>query len=216
MRITQTSGLVPTVTTTRRFRMGSSTTKFKRYFLGVWILIITLALVSCGGSNAGDQAGTTQSITFWPAPTPAQQGFWTEMAKAYMSQHKGVQITVRAMPESPSSEAAIQTALAGGTAPTASENIFTGFAGQLVNSQALVPLDQMPGWNDLMTSRHMDQTIQGWKFSDNHTYVLPIYTNAILVSWRLDILKQIGYDKPPQTYSEILQMGDELKQKFPD
>jgi multiple sugar transport system substrate-binding protein len=138
------------------------------------------------------------------------------MAKAYMAQHTNVHITVRAMPESPSSEAGIQSALAGGTAPTASENIFTGFAGQLIHDQAVVPLDQMPGWNDVLSASHMTQTIQGWKSGDNHTYVLPLYTNAILVAWRSDILKQLGYDQPPQTYSQLMAMGQKLRQKFPD
>lgn len=183
-----------------------------------WRIALTLVatsvfLAACGGSQGS--TGTTQ-ITFWAAPNPPQQAFWTNMARAYMSQHADVQITVRAMPESPTSEAGIQAALAGGTAPTASENIFTGFAGQLVSDQAIVPLDQMPGWSDLIAARHMDQTIAGWKFADGHTYVLPLYTNAMLFGWRMDILKQIGYDRPPQTYSQIIAMGEKLQQKFPD
>ena len=199
--------------------MGKPATKLTtllRY--AMFILVASISLAACGGAGAtpGGTTATTQSITFWAAPNPPQQAFWTAMAKAYMAQHTGTQITVRAMPESPSSEAGIQAAIAGGAAPTASENIFTGFAGQLVGDQAVVPLDQMPGWNDLITARHMDQTIAGWKFADSHTYVLPIYTNSILLAWRMDILKQIGYDKPPQTYSQIIAMGEKLKQKFPD
>jgi multiple sugar transport system substrate-binding protein len=190
--------------------------KLKRITWAVALILIAgIALVACGG--AGGQSGSgTVSISFWAAPNPPQQAFWASMAKAYMAQHKGVQISVRAMPETPTSEAAIQSALAGGTAPTASENIFTGFGSQLVNDHAIVALDEMPGWNDVISARHMQQTIQGWKFNDGHHYVLPIYTNAILVAWRSDILKQIGYDKPPQTYSQIIDMGKKLKQKFPN
>ena len=184
---------------------------------GILILTTSVLLAACSAGGAGVSTATSSTnVTFWAAPNPPQQAFWANMAKAYMAQHTDVKITVRAIPESPSSEAAIQAALAGGTGPTASENIFTGFSGQLISDQAIIPLDQMPGWNDLIKARHMNQSITGWKYGDGHTYVLPIYTNAVLVAWRMDILKQLGYDKPPQTYSQVLALGDKLKQKFPD
>src|SRR5579859_3900166 len=177
------------------------------------ILALGVAIAGCGGG--GQSSGSPKSITFWSAPNPPQQVFWTNMAKAYMAQHSDVQITVRAIPESPTSEAGIQAALAGGEGPTASENVFTGFAGQLLNSRAIVPLDQMPGWNDLLKVRNMEQTIQGWKFADGHYYVLPMYTNAMLFGWRMDILKQIGYNTPPRTYSQVIAMGEKLNKKSP-
>jgi len=197
--------------------MGRSAMKLRtmiRY--GLLVLTTSMLLAACGGISATGSTNSSQSITFWAAPNPPQQAFWSGMAKQYMTQYADVKITVKAMSESPSSEAAIQAALAGGTGPTASENIFTGFAGQLMNDQAIVPLDQMPGWNDLITARHMNQSIASWKYSDGHTYVLPIYTNAVLLAWRLDLLKQLGYDQPPRTYSQVMDLGTKLKQKFPD
>ncbi len=190
--------------------------KLTRY---TWFLALIVAVsffaTACGGGGS-QSSGSSKDITFWAAANPPQRAFWTDMAKAYMAQHSDVKITIRPIPESPTSEAGIQAALAGNAAPTASENIFSGFGGQLAKDRALVPLDQMPGWSDLIKARHMDQTIQPWKFGDGHTYVLPMYSNAMLFGWRMDILKQIGYDKPPQTYSQIIAMGQKLKQKFPD
>lgn len=189
--------------------------KLRRLFWCLSLILITgISLAGCGGGDQG--SGSGQTITFWSAANPPQQAFWTAMAKAYMAQHKDIKIDVKPIPESPTSEAGIQAALAGGAGPTASENIFTGFGAQLANSQALVPLDQMPGWNDVITARHMTQTIAPWKFSDGHTYVLPMYTNAMLFGWRMDILKTLGYTQPPRTYSEVYALGEKLKQKYPD
>ena len=179
-----------------------------------FILLLSIVMAACGGGGGGSGSGSV-SITFWAAPNPPQEAFWSAMAKAYMASHQNVHITVTAMPSTPSSESAIQSAIAGGTAPTASENIFSGFASTLVNDQAIVPLDQMPGWNNLIQSRNMTQVISNWRFGDGHTYVIPLYTNAMLVGWRMDILKQLGYNTPPQTYSQIIAMGQKLKQKFP-
>jgi ABC-type glycerol-3-phosphate transport system substrate-binding protein len=39
------------------------------------------------------------------------------------------------------------------------------------------------------------------------------WVNA-LFGRRSDILKQLGYNTPPQTYSQVIAMGQKLKQKF--
>lgn len=177
--------------------------------------------VSGAGAAAGATApasagGQAASFSFWSAPNPPQGVFWNDMAKAYMQANPNVKISVSAMPESPTSEAGIQTALAGQTAPTASENIFIGFGQQLQASQALVALDSMPGWQDLLKARSMEKTIEGWKFPDGHYYVLPIYSNAMLIGWRLDLLKQAGITTPPRTYTDVMNLGKALKEKMPD
>jgi multiple sugar transport system substrate-binding protein len=163
-----------------------------------------------------ETGGQPVTITFWNAPNPPQGVFWTNMAKAYMAEHPNVTINVSSMPESPSSEAGIQAAIAGGTAPTGSENVFTGFGETLQSSQAIVALDQMPGWEDVIKARHMEKTIEGWKFPDGHYYAVPMYTNAMLMGWRGDILKDIGYDNPPTTFSDVVAMGQKLLEKYPD
>jgi multiple sugar transport system substrate-binding protein len=168
-----------------------------------------------GGGAVAVPAGKPAKFTFW-ASGGGQQTFWESMAKAYMQANPGVQIAVSKMPEQPTSESAIQTAIAGGTAPNGSENIFIGFGQDLSSSKAIMPLDSMPGWQELITARHMEKTIQAWKFPDGHYYVLPIYSNAMLMGWRMDLLKQAGVDKPPRTYSEVLAAGAKVKAKFSD
>lgn len=209
----------------------------------VSVLLIATILVGCGPTETPTQPTEVETIeeptqpveitteetpteavevtepitaTFWTAPNPTQTVFWQSMAEAYMAAQANIKIDVSAMAETPTSEATILTSIAGGTAPAASENVFIGFGQQLVNSEALVPLDTMPGWEDLIKNRHMEQTIEGWKFADGHYYVLPIYSNAMLMGWRIDILKELGYDTPPRTYSEIYEMGEKLKAKYPD
>lgn len=168
--------------------------------------------------NSTETTDTDKVITieFWAAPNPPQQKFWKQMADEYAKVNPNVTINVSPIPESPSSEAGIQAAIAGGNAPTISENIFRGFAAQLVESKALIPLDTMDGWDEIIKNRNMKNTIASWKFSDGHQYVLPIYSNAMLFAWRIDILKELGYNEPPKTYSEIIEAGKKLREKYPD
>ncbi|WP_019536633.1 ABC transporter substrate-binding protein [Paenibacillus ginsengihumi] len=173
-----------------------------------------LSACSTGQGNPGGGAaaeGGVTTIEFWAAPNPTQQAYWQQMAKAYEADNPGVKINVSAIKESPSSEASIQAALAGKSAPTMSENINRGFAAQLAGSKALVPLDTLPGFAEIVGSRNMSQTIESWSFADGHQYVLPIYSNAMLFGWRIDLLKELGYDRPPQTYSEVLELTGKLK-----
>lgn len=170
--------------------------------------LVTLALL---GSLAA-----AQEVRFWSAPNPAQSQFWEEMAQAYREVDPDVTITVTPIPESPSSEAAILASLAGGTGPTISENIFIGFGAQLYNAEAIVPLNTLPGWEELLAARSMETAIETWAFPDGNFYILPIYTNAMLFGWRSDALQELGVEEPPRTYSEVLEVCTALKAQDPN
>ncbi|HET7627315.1 MAG TPA: extracellular solute-binding protein [Bacillales bacterium] len=168
------------------------------------------------GSQSQNSSETAKiSFEFWAAPNPTQTAFWKKMANSYMETHENVSIKVNQMPESPSSEAGIQTALASGTAPVMSENISRGFGAQLAKDGAIVPMDEYSQFSEIVKKRHMKKTIEPWEFSDGHQYVIPLYSNAMLFGWRIDILKDLGYSEPPKTYSEIIEFGKKLKEKYP-
>lgn len=184
------------------------------------LLIGVLAGCTTGNTGSKSSSSTTKNgvttITFWAAPNPTQEVFWKDMANKFMKSHKNIKVNVSQMKETPSSEASIQSAIAGGSAPTISENISRGFAAELAKSKAIVPLDQMSGFNKVIQSRHMDKTIKGWSFSDGHQYVLPIYSNAMLFGWRIDILKKLGVNQAPTTYSQVYSLAKKLKAKYPE
>lgn len=167
-----------------------------------------------GSSTSKDEGVTT--IEFWAAPNPTQQVYWKEVAEEFTKENPDIKVNVSPMKESPTSEASIQSAIAGGNAPTMSENINRGFAAQLAESKALVPLNELDGWDEVKKNRNMENTMKGWEFADGKQYVLPIYSNAMLFGWRLDILKELGYNEPPKTYSEMLEVAKKLKEKYPD
>jgi multiple sugar transport system substrate-binding protein len=172
----------------------------------IFVLVVLVCL-------AMSSAVLAESATFWTAPNPSQEVFWHLMAEQFMIDNPGYNIKVMPMAEAPSSEATILTAIAGSTAPAASENIFIGFGAELVASQALVPLDTLDGWQELLASRNMEEAILSWAFPDGHYYILPIYSNPILYGWRTDILQDLGVDEIPRTYEEIIKVGNIAKDK---
>ena len=172
------------------------------------------------GSSAAEAkeegSGEVVNIEFWSAPQVAQQAFWESMAQQYKEVNPNVNVTVSAMPESPSSEAGIQSAIASGTAPAASENVFRGFGAQLAESEAIVPFDSFEGFDEVVTSRGMTGMMESWEFGDGHQYVLPMFSNPSMFLWRIDLLKELGFDAAPKTYSEVYEVGAALKEKYPD
>ena len=188
--------------------------KYAMRFIMMMLIVVIVASGCQSGSSGGEESGDgTVSFNFWSAPNPSQQAFWTEMADKYMEENKDVKIEVTPMPESPSSEAGIQSAIAAGNAPAISENISRGFAAQLAASSAIVPLNEFDGYDELIQNREMKETISTWKFSDDNQYVLPIYSNAMLFGWRIDVLNELGFDEAPKTYSEVMEIGKKLKEQ---
>ncbi|MEK3888264.1 ABC transporter substrate-binding protein [Bacillus sp. FSL K6-3431] len=189
--------------------------KVLSFILAVGLVVSALAACSSKEKKGETKDGKT-TIEFWAAPNPAQEAYWKEIAKNFEAENPDIKVNVSPMKESPTSEAGIQSALAAKQAPTISENINRGFAAQLAESKALIPLNELNGWDEIISSRNMTETIKSWKFSDGNQYVLPIYSNSMLFGWRLDILKELGYDEAPKTYNEVLDVTRKLKEKYPD
>lgn len=149
-------------------------------------------------------------LLFWVAPNALQEAFWKSIVAEYKNVRPDVEITVEVIPAAASSEEAILTALAAGRAPDFSENIFIGFAAQLAEIGAISPFDEFGQdfWK-LVETREMKRIVEGWKINGKY-YVFPIYSNPMLFWWRGDILKELGYDRPPRIYSEIY----EISKKF--
>lgn len=166
-----------------------------------WLFTLSLVVVVAFGAT---------KLVFWTAPNPLQEEFWKEIVAEWNKLRPDVQIELSVIPAAASSEEAILTAIAAGKAPDISENIFSGFAAQLADIGAIHPLDNFKDdfWK-LVDTRKMRNIVEGWKIKGRY-YVFPIYSNPMLFWWRGDLLKQLGYDRPPRAYSEIY----ELSSKF--
>ncbi len=149
-------------------------------------------------------------LLFWVAPNALQEAFWKSMVAEYKNVRPDIEIVVEVIPAAASSEEAILTALAAGRAPDFSENIFIGFAAQLVDIGAITPFDEFGQdfWK-LVEARKMKNIVESWKINGKH-YVFPIYSNPMLFWWRGDLLRELGYNTPPRTYSEVY----EISKKF--
>lgn len=170
--------------------------------------MMVTSLVGCsGGNNEGSSSGDTITVNFWTAPQKVQYDFWTSKAEAFNATNtkvgdKVVKLEVQQMPETPSSEAGIQNALATGTAPAISENINRGFATTLAQSEAVYSLENEDWFKDIVKNRALESVMPGWEIEGSQ-YVIPMYVNPMVLQWNTKALKELGFDKAPETKAEF-------------
>jgi multiple sugar transport system substrate-binding protein len=146
------------------------------------------------------------TVKFWTAPNPQQEAYWKGVTDNWNATHPDIQIAWEVIPAGASSEEVLLTAIATGTAPDISTNIFSGFAAQLVSSGAAVALDEFPDFWDVVEGRQMRNIMEkGWGYK-GHYYVLPLYNNAMRYWWGKGLLEEAGMTEAPRTYSDVLSL----------
>ena len=171
-------------------------------------ILLSLYISGCGPDEKKDeQAGAKTAIKMWVAPNENEEAFWNKMVTEWNKDpaHTPAQFTT--IPAANSSEEAIMNALASGTEPDISSNIFIGFASQLVDVGQIEDLSKMPGFDDLVKTRQMASLLPAWKLNGQQN-VLPIYVNPIVWWWRGDLLKKYGFDHAPTRYDELYQLAE--------
>ncbi len=170
-------------------------------------------LAGCGKSGGngavanGNSSDGKIAVDFWTAPQQVQYNFWESKAQAFNEagitiDGKKVEVKVQQMPESPSSEAGIQNAIATGTVPAVSENINRGFAATLAASGAVYDLSGEEWFNEVIGARKMEETITNWAIGGKQ-YVLPVYVNPMIWQWNMKALKALGFEEAPKTVDEF-------------
>jgi multiple sugar transport system substrate-binding protein len=183
--------------------------KEKAVFIPILAILLILApSLWASGQEETSEEGGVLTVNFWTAPNQGQFDFWNDKVNLFNQSGvtldgKTIQVALQMMPETPSSEAGIQNALATGTAPAASTNINRGFAAILSSSGRIYDLKNEEFFNSIIDSRKMSGVLQGWEI-DGGQYVIPLYANAMGYHWNVKALKALGFsDSVPETVDDM-------------
>lgn len=174
-------------------------------------VLLALSLSGCGPDENSEETSAKIPIKMWVAPNENEEAFWNAMVKEWNKDPAHTPVEFTTIPAANSSEEAIMNALASGTEPDLSSNIFIGFASQLDEIGQTEDLSKMPGYDELIKNRQMTNILPAWKLNGKQT-VLPIYVNPIVWWWRGDLLKQYGFDHVPTRYDELYQLAEKRAQ----
>ena len=129
---------------------------------------------------------------------------------------KTIQVSVEMTPETVSSEAAIQNAIATGTAPAVSENISLSLMNTLAESGVIYELQDETIYKQIVQDRAMGNLTDSWEL-DGKQYVIPLYINSVCLVWNTQALHALGFQEPPKTveeYHQVIQAYVDHKQEM--
>jgi len=190
----------------------------------VLLLMLLALLAACGGGQtttpAGGTAAPVAASTSAPAapeatagsqPAGAAQGkiqiavvagamseTMQKLADAFESAHPGTQVEVVTEPEGGAFEALI----AAGNQPDIITGSFGYMPAKYASIDALVPLEEMPGAQELfarLDKRTLQQNL-------GHNYYVPLAVDITMMIYNKELFKEAGLDpeKPPQTWDAFL------------
>ena len=169
------------------------------------LLLLSGALAACGGGERAAEAdGGPVRLVYWTSQNPQERTVADSLTARWNRTHPDVQVTVQPIPAGQSSEEVILASIVAGTTPDLCSNIWPGVLHDLVRAQGVVALDQMSGFDSLMTARVPPELAERFRSPDGHYYQLPWKTNPILMMINPAMLRAAGVTRVPRTYSEYL------------
>ena len=182
--------------------------KAGRWLIGI-VVFALFAWYVISIINNKQQGRDPNVLTLWIAPQDVQAQFWSIVVDDWNKSGLGMKVVYNTIQTSGSSEESILNSIVSNTNPDICDNIFAGFVAQLAELKSVHNLKEFEGFDELVKSRQMERIMKGWE-KDGEEYVMPMYSNPIMYWWRGDKLKENGWDKPPETYSELNKLAEKV------
>ncbi len=171
------------------------------------LLIFLLNFNSCHKQKLS----SNDKIVYWSSNNTYEIEFSRTVVQEWNQQHSTKPVQFQPVPEGQSSEELILAAVVGKTTPDIYSNMWQGDVEAYAEAGVLVPLDTLPDFLAFLHKRCDSQTIAEVTSSDGHIYQIPWKINPIMLIYNINMMKEIGFDTPPATYSEFLEAGKRCK-----
>jgi multiple sugar transport system substrate-binding protein len=179
-----------------------------RQILSNKLLLFLLLLGACTGDHASQQA---HAIAYWSSNNGGEIKFSKWAVDRWNKSHPDSPVKYQPVPEGQSSEEIILAAVVAKTTPDIYSNIWQGLVEFYGKSGILVPLDTLDGFMDFMRSRCDSQTIAEITSTDGHIYQVPWKINPFMTIYNERVLREMGLDSLPSTYSTYLAAAEKFK-----
>jgi len=179
-----------------------------RVVLPLIVLIVCASLLECGCGSTTN--GTPNDLLYWSANNPYEQEVAKKIVAEWNALHPEAPVHHQPIPEGQSSEEVVLAAIAGRTTPDIYSNAWPGDVEFYVRAGALVPLDQFTDLDSVLSSRCADDIVTQARSRNGNLYQIPWKTNPIMMMYNVKQFQQVGFEKPPLTYSEFMRAGKKL------
>ncbi|TCC62264.1 sugar ABC transporter substrate-binding protein [Kribbella pittospori] len=173
-------------------------------------------LAACGGGGGdvaapkdGEEISGTITVRAYPlSPTAdekADKAFWDAQAAAFKAKYPKADVKIDIKPWK-DRDTALTTAIAGGTAPDVVYMIPDELA-QFRSQDVVEPL------NDAVKTDGYRQSALDAVSYDGKVYGAPILMSVVPGVCDAKVLKEVGVDKPPATWDDLVALGPRFKAK---
>ncbi|WP_440009505.1 ABC transporter substrate-binding protein [Halomicrococcus sp. SG-WS-1] len=189
---------------------NEDTSRSKRQLLKGMAAGGTALLAGCtgggGGGGSGDQDGGKTKIKY------VYPGYFSADAKdllpMFNEQAKNVQLNSQKTPaESSSTRKYYVNQFISQSSAFDVGNMDVVWPAEFVKNGWAAKVEDSNGLTDKMLKTPVDSVT-----IDGSMYGMPIHTDANALYYRTDLLKDAGYDEPPKTYMELVDMAKDIKQ----
>lgn len=187
-------------------RLSRRTAKTMRLKLGLVLAPLILGVFSCGSPRTIRDENTVEFWTMQLQPTfnPYFNDLIAEFEEEYPQQQvRWIDIPWAAM------EARIVTSVSAQTAPDL-VNLNPRFAALLAGRNAWLDLDEYI--SEEVRSQYLEAIWDASRFDDT-SFGIPWYLTTRITIYNQEIFQEAGIDSPPQTYEELAQVAQQVREE---
>jgi multiple sugar transport system substrate-binding protein len=162
------------------------------------ITIMVLLNLSCSKDGEG-----RKDVLYWSSNNTEEIIFAKEIVAAWNKNNPAKKVKFQPVPEGQSSEEIILAAVVGKTTPDIYSNMWQGDVEAYAQAGVLVALDTLKGFKEFIEERCDSAVIKEITSLDGHIYQVPWKINPIMIIYNKNIVKNMGLQGPPATYSEF-------------
>ncbi|MBN1478886.1 extracellular solute-binding protein [candidate division KSB1 bacterium] len=150
------------------------------------------------------------TLTYWSANNQYEMDLAAKLVLEWNEKYPDVQVKHQPIPESRSSEEVILASVVGKKTPDVYSNMWPGDVALYVRANVLENLDQFVDFDSLANDRYDPEKYKESKHNDGHVYQILWKTNPIMLIYNKKIFKEAGYENPPETYAEYLDLAEKV------
>ncbi len=156
------------------------------------------------------------TLTYWPAPNPQEMELADSLVRVWNRNNPTVRVRMQAIPVGQSTEEVLLAAIAANTTPDICSNIWPGALFDYTRAGGLIALDSFADFDSVMAQRMSVELLESFRSGDGRFYQIPWKTNPVMMIYNVRMLREMGYEAPPLTYSEYIDVGKKVREHFGD
>lgn len=175
----------------------------RRLFIPISVIILVSLCLKCNPSP--------RQFTIWIGGSPEEINFWESIVKEFEDEyHYNLQL-VRQPTYSDQRRQALVVSL---EAEQQNPDIFLMdviWINQFIKSGWLTSLDNFAARDKFSLKPFFSKTIKQADSYNNSLYALPVFIDVALLYYRKDLLSKYGYQAPPETWQQLLDMSIKIQ-----